>query len=74
MQNIEAFYTFHFILDFDSEVTIPIYPNRCRPSRYGKSTFVLRLLECREKLSDIVIKNIVCCHSENNALNHMKNV
>ena len=44
------------------------------PSSYGKSTFVIRLLECREQLWGIVFKNIVWCHSENNAPHHLKNV
>ena len=44
------------------------------PSSCGKSTFVTRLLECREQLCDIVFKNIVLCHSENNVPHHLKNV
>ena len=44
------------------------------PSICGKSTFVIRLLECREQLCDIVFKDIVWCHSENNAPHHPKNV
>ena len=44
------------------------------PSSCGKSTFVIRLLECREQLCDIVHQNIVWCHSENNAPHHLKNV
>jgi septin family protein len=44
------------------------------PSSCGKSTFVIRLLECREQLCDIGFKNIVCCHSENNAPHHLQNV
>ena len=44
------------------------------PSSYGKSTFVIRLLECREQLSDNVFKHIVSCRSENNASHHLKNV
>ena len=44
------------------------------PSSCGKSTFVISLLECREQLCDTVFKNIVCCHSENNAPHHLKNV
>jgi len=43
------------------------------PSSCGKSTFVIRLLECREQLCD-VFKNIVWFHSENNAPHHLKNV
>ena len=43
------------------------------PRSCGKSTFVIRLLECREQLFDIVFKNIVWCHSENNAPHHLKN-
>ena len=44
------------------------------PSSCGKSTFVIRLLECMEQLCDIVFENIVRCHSENNAPHHLKNV
>ena len=44
------------------------------PSCCGKSTFVIRLLECREQLCDIVFENIVWCHSENNAPHQLKNV
>ena len=29
---------------------------------------------CREQLCDTVFKNIVWCHSENNAQHHLKNV
>ena len=43
------------------------------PSSCGKSTFVIRLLECRKQLCD-VFTNIVWCHSENNAPLHLKNV
>jgi len=43
------------------------------PSSCGKSTFVIRLLECREQLCDTEFKNIVWCHSENNAQHHLKN-
>ena len=43
------------------------------PSCCGKSTFVIPLLECREQLCDIVFKNVVWCHSENNAQYHLKN-
>jgi hypothetical protein len=39
-----------------------------------KSTFVIRLLECREQLCDIVFVDIVWCHIENNAPHHLKNV
>ena len=39
-------------------------PNSC-----VKSTFVIRLLEYREQLCDILFENIVRCHSENNAPN-----
>jgi hypothetical protein len=42
------------------------------PSCCGKSTFVIRLLECREQLCDIVFENILWCHSENNAPLHLK--
>ena len=44
-------------------------PNSC-----GKSTIVIRFFECRDQLRDIVFKNIVCCHSENDAPHHLKNV
>ena len=44
------------------------------PSCCGKSTFVIRLLECREQLCDVVFENIMCCHSENNAPHHLKKV
>ena len=44
-------------------------PNSC-----GKSTFVIRLIECRKHLCDVVYDNIVWCHSENNAPQHLKNV
>jgi len=43
------------------------------PSSCGKSTFVIRLFECREQLCDISFKNIVWCHSENNAPHHLQN-
>jgi predicted ATPase len=43
-------------------------PNSC-----GKSTFVIRLLECMEQLCD-AFTNIVWCHSENNAPHHLKNI
>jgi len=39
-----------------------------------KSTFVIRLLECREQLFDVVFENIVWCHGENNDTHHLKNV
>jgi len=42
------------------------------PSSCGKSTFVIRLLECKEQLCDIVFENILCCRSENNATHHLK--
>jgi septin family protein len=43
-------------------------------SSCGKSTFVIRLLECREQVCDIVFQNIVWCHSENNAPHHLQDV
>src|SRR5215469_16110157 len=43
-------------------------------SACGKSTFVIRLLQCREQLCDIVYENIVWCHSENNAPHQLENV
>jgi septin family protein len=42
------------------------------PSSCGKSTFVIRLLECREQVCDIVFQNIVWSHSENNAPHHLQ--
>ena len=44
------------------------------PSSCGKFTFVIRLLQCREQLFDIMFKNIVLCHSANNDPHHLKNV
>jgi predicted AAA+ superfamily ATPase len=44
------------------------------PRSCGKSTFVIRLLEYREQLRDIVFENFVWCHSEKNAPHHLKNV
>ena len=44
------------------------------PSSCGKSTFVIRLLECKKQLCDVVFTNIVWCHSENNSPHHLKNV
>jgi len=44
------------------------------PRSCGKSTFVIRMLECKEQLCDIVFKNIVWCHSENNAPSYLKDV
>jgi hypothetical protein len=44
------------------------------PSSCGKSTFVIRLLECREQLCDIVFQNIVWYHSENNTPHHLQDV
>jgi hypothetical protein len=41
------------------------------PSSCGKSTLVIRLLECREQICDIVFQNI---HSENNAPHHLKDL
>ena len=43
------------------------------PISCGKSTLVIRLIDCREQLCD-VYDNIVWCHSENNAPHHLKNV
>ena len=40
----------------------------------GRSTFVIRLIECREKICDIVFDNIAWYHIENNAPHHLKNV
>jgi len=44
------------------------------PCNCGKSTFEIRLLECRDQLCDVVFTNIVRCHSENNAPHHLKKV
>jgi len=44
------------------------------PTICGESTLVIRLLECREQLCDVVCKYIVWCYSENNAPHHFKNV
>jgi len=44
------------------------------PSSCGKSTFVIKLLEYREQLCDVVFENIVWCLSENNAPHHLRNV
>lgn len=41
-------------------------------SAYGKSTFVIQLLECREQLCDTEYENIVRCHSENKTPHHLK--
>ena len=41
-------------------------PNSC-----GKSTIVIRLFERRDQLCGIVFKNIVFCHSENDAPHHL---
>jgi len=45
-----------------------------RPSSCGKSSFIIRLLGCREQLCNIAFKNIVWCHSSNNAPHHLQNV
>ena len=44
------------------------------PSTCGKSTFVIRLLECWEQFCDMAFKNIVWCHNEKNAPDHLRNV
>jgi len=44
------------------------------PSICATYTFVIRLLECRWQVSGIAFKNIVWCHSENNASHHLQNV
>jgi septin family protein len=44
------------------------------PSSCGKSTFVIKLLEFREQLCDIAFKNILWCHSNNNAPTRLQNV
>jgi hypothetical protein len=44
------------------------------PRACGKSTFVIRLLECREQLCNTVFIHIVWRHSENNAPHHLKEV
>jgi len=43
------------------------------PRRCGKSSFLIRLIECRQQLCD-VYDNIVWCDSENNTPHHLKNV
>jgi hypothetical protein len=43
-------------------------------SACGKSTFEIKLKECREQLSDTVYKNIVWCRTENNAPHQLKDV
>jgi hypothetical protein len=40
-------------------------------SSCAKTTFVIRLLQYREQLCDIVFTNIVWCHSENNAPHYL---
>ena len=44
------------------------------PGSCGKYTFVIRLLECKDLLGNIVFANILWWHSENNAPQHLKNV
>jgi ABC-type phosphate transport system ATPase subunit len=44
------------------------------PSSCGKSTFVIRMLECREQLCDILFENTVWCHNANKAPHHLKNL
>ena len=44
------------------------------PSSCGKSAFVNRLLKCMEGVCDIVFKNNLWCHSENNAPHHLENI
>jgi len=44
------------------------------PSSSGKSTFVIRLLECKEQLCHIAFKNMVWCQSENNAPHHFQKI
>ena len=44
------------------------------PSSCGKSTSVIKVLDFKEQLCDIVFKNIVWRHSEINAPNHLKDV
>jgi len=43
------------------------------PSSCSKSTLVLRLLECREQLCDVLFENIVSCHRENNVPHLVEN-
>ena len=52
----------------------PFTLNVAEPSSCGKSTIVIRLLECRELLSNILFKNIVWCHIENDVPHHLQNV
>jgi len=40
--------------------------------KFGSFQFVIRLLEFREQLCDIVFENMVWCHSENNASDYLK--
>ena len=63
-----------FILDYEPEAKASVYINCCWTISCGKSTFVIRLLECKEQLCDIVFKNIVWCHCEDNAPHHLKDV
>ena len=44
------------------------------PAVVGVSTFDITLLECRGQHCDIVFRNMVLCHNENNAPHHLKNV
>ena len=65
--------TLEFSLEYEVELqhpfTLIVAGLRC----CGKSTFVIKLLECREQLCDKVFDNIVWCHSEINALHQLKN-
>jgi hypothetical protein len=63
----------YFISYYNAEATTSVYNNSCRPSSCGK-TFVMRLLGCREELCDSVFTDIIWCHSENNAPDHLDNV
>ena len=49
-------------------------PLVAEPSACRKSTFVIRLLECREQLCNTVYTNIAWCHSENNSPYHLQEV
>jgi len=48
-----------FILDYEPEAKASVYINCCWTISCGKSTFVIRLLECKEQLCDIVFLKIL---------------
>ena len=51
-------------------IATSIHSYRCKTNSCGKSTFVKRLWECKEHLSDFVFINIMYCYSENIAPHH----